>query len=99
MTSLAFIFGVVPLAIATGASSLSQRAIGSGVMGGMISGTILAVLFVPVFFVWVMRLARPDVLELHAPPAGPATKEGTVAAVEASCSCPSPTTTGDPVRV
>ncbi|SFG96426.1 efflux RND transporter permease subunit [Pseudomonas sp. NFACC45] len=55
MTSLAFILGVVPLAIATGASSASQQAIGTGVIGGMISAT-LAVVFVPVFFVGVMRL-------------------------------------------
>ncbi|MFK3780120.1 multidrug efflux RND transporter permease subunit [Agrobacterium sp. NPDC089420] len=55
MTSLAFTLGVVPLAIATGAGSASQRAIGTGVMGGMISATILAVLFVPVFFAVVMR--------------------------------------------
>ena len=58
MTSLAFIFGVVPLAIATGASSKSQQAIGTGVMGGMISATVLAVFFVPVFFVVVMRLFK-----------------------------------------
>ena len=57
MTSLAFILGVVPLAIATGASSASQQAIGTGVIGGMITAT-LAVVFVPVFFVVVMRLAR-----------------------------------------
>ena len=63
MTSLAFIFGVVPLAIATGAASKSQQAIGTGVMGGMISATVLAVFFVPVFFVVVMRLfRRKDVL-------------------------------------
>ncbi|MFJ2682964.1 multidrug efflux RND transporter permease subunit [Pseudomonas sp. NPDC087342] len=55
MTSLAFILGVVPLAIATGASSASQQAIGTGVIGGMITAT-LAVLFVPVFFVVVMKL-------------------------------------------
>jgi multidrug efflux pump len=58
MTSLAFIFGVVPLAIATGAASKSQQAIGTGVMGGMITATVLAVFFVPVFFVVVMRLFR-----------------------------------------
>ncbi|WP_375463456.1 multidrug efflux RND transporter permease subunit [uncultured Methylobacterium sp.] len=58
MTSLAFIFGVVPLAIATGAASKSQQAIGTGVMGGMISATVLAVFFVPAFFVVVMRLFR-----------------------------------------
>jgi multidrug efflux pump len=56
MTSLAFTLGVLPLAIATGASSGSQRAIGTGVMGGMISATVLAIFFVPVFFVFVMRL-------------------------------------------
>ena len=56
MTSLAFILGVVPLAIATGASSASQQAIGTGVIGGMLSAT-LAVVFVPVFFVVVMRVA------------------------------------------
>ncbi|MFJ4374862.1 multidrug efflux RND transporter permease subunit [Pseudomonas japonica] len=55
MTSLAFILGVVPLAIATGASSASQQAIGTGVVGGMLSAT-LAVVFVPVFFVVVMRV-------------------------------------------
>ena len=56
MTSLAFTLGVVPLAIATGASAGSQNAIGTGVMGGMISATILAVFFVPGFFVFVMKL-------------------------------------------
>ena len=56
MTSLAFTLGVVPLAIAAGASAASQQAIGTGVMGGMISATVLAVFFVPVFFVFVIRL-------------------------------------------
>jgi len=53
MTSLAFGFGVLPLAIASGAGSASQRAIGTGVLGGMITGTGLAVFFVPIFFVIV----------------------------------------------
>jgi multidrug efflux pump len=53
MTSLAFMLGVLPLALATGASSASQRAIGTGVIGGMITGTVLAVFFVPIFFVVV----------------------------------------------
>ncbi|WP_313084755.1 efflux RND transporter permease subunit, partial [Pulveribacter sp.] len=53
MTSLAFTLGVVPLFLASGASSASQRAIGTGVIGGMITGTLLAVIFVPVFFVLV----------------------------------------------
>ena len=56
MTSLAFTLGVLPLAIATGASAASQNAIGTGVMGGMISATVLAILFVPVFFVFVARI-------------------------------------------
>ncbi|MDB5873412.1 MAG: hydrophobe/amphiphile efflux family transporter [Ramlibacter sp.] len=58
MTSLAFILGVLPLAVATGAGSASQRAIGTGVMGGMITATSLAVLFVPVFFVVVRSLFK-----------------------------------------
>ncbi|HJV95042.1 MAG TPA: efflux RND transporter permease subunit, partial [Albitalea sp.] len=53
MTSMAFILGVLPLAIASGAGSASQRAIGTGVMGGMFSATLLAVFGVPVFFVVV----------------------------------------------
>jgi len=59
MTSLAFILGVTPLAIATGASAGSQNAIGTGVLGGMISATVLAVLFVPVFYVFVLK-RMPD---------------------------------------
>ncbi|KZD21567.1 efflux RND transporter permease subunit [Tardiphaga robiniae] len=55
MTSLAFILGVTPLAIATGASAGSQNAIGTGVLGGMISATVLAVLFVPLFYVFVLK--------------------------------------------
>ncbi|MGX6999238.1 efflux RND transporter permease subunit [Caballeronia sp. KNU42] len=56
MTSLAFIFGVLPLVISTGAGSASRHAIGTGVMGGMIAATVLAIFFVPVFFVVVRRL-------------------------------------------
>ncbi len=55
MTSMAFILGVLPLAIATGAGSGSQRAIGTGVMGGMITATALAIFLVPVFFVVVRK--------------------------------------------
>jgi multidrug efflux pump len=58
MTSMAFILGVLPLAIATGAGSASQRAIGSGVIGGMITATVLAVPLVPLFFVVVRRLFK-----------------------------------------
>ncbi|MFP9430512.1 multidrug efflux RND transporter permease subunit [Enterobacter sp. LM3] len=55
MTSLAFTLGVVPLMFASGASDSTQHAIGTGVFGGMISGTLLAVFFVPVFYVVIMR--------------------------------------------
>jgi multidrug efflux pump len=58
MTSLAFTLGVLPLAIATGAGSASQRAIGTGVIGGILTGTVLAVVFVPVFFVVVRTLFK-----------------------------------------
>lgn len=58
MTSLAFILGVLPLVTATGAGSASQRAIGTGVMGGMIAATVLAVFFVPVFFVVVRSIFK-----------------------------------------
>jgi multidrug efflux pump len=58
MTSLAFILGVVPLVMASGAGSASQRAIGTGVMSGMITATVLAVFFVPVFFVVVRRIFK-----------------------------------------
>ena len=58
MTSMAFILGVVPLAIATGAGAASQRAIGTGVIGGMLSATLLGVVFVPICFVWVLKLLK-----------------------------------------
>ncbi|MBV2235929.1 MAG: efflux RND transporter permease subunit, partial [Sterolibacterium sp.] len=56
MTSLAFILGVLPLAIATGAGGASQRALGIGVIGGMLSVTLLGILFIPIFYVWVLNL-------------------------------------------
>jgi len=55
MTSLAFILGVMPLVLSTGAGSGAQNAVGTGVMGGMIAATLLAIFFVPVFFVVVCR--------------------------------------------
>ena len=58
MTSMAFTLGVLPLFLASGAGSASQRAIGTGVVGGMISGTLLAVIFVPLFFVVVRRFFK-----------------------------------------
>lgn len=55
MTSLAFILGVLPLVISNGAGSGAQNAVGTGVMGGMIAATVLAIFFVPVFFIVVHR--------------------------------------------
>ena len=57
MTSLAFGLGVLPLALAHGAGSGAQNAIGWGVLGGMITGTLLCVLFVPLFYVMIMRIS------------------------------------------
>ncbi len=56
MTSLAFGLGVLPLALASGAGSGAQRAIGTGVLGGMLAGTLLGVFFIPLFFVVVQKL-------------------------------------------
>ncbi|OBZ95069.1 multidrug transporter [Pararhizobium polonicum] len=58
MTSLAFVLGVLPLAVASGAGSAAQNAIGIGVMGGMLAATLLGVFFVPFLFVGVMRMFR-----------------------------------------
>ena len=73
MTSLAFILGVLPLAISSGAGSGAQNAIGTGVIGGMLSATVLAVLFVPLFFVAVRRVFRgktaPDAASAESIPA------------------------------
>jgi HAE1 family hydrophobic/amphiphilic exporter-1/multidrug efflux pump len=52
MTSLAFILGVLPLALSTGAGAASRHSIGTGVIGGMLAATFVAVLFIPLFFVW-----------------------------------------------
>ena len=67
MTSLAFILGVMPLAISTGAGAVSRRAIGTGVVGGMITATVLAVFLVPVFFVVVRRIfpGKPKATEVE----------------------------------
>jgi multidrug efflux pump len=77
MTGLAFVCGVLPMVIATGAGGASQQALGTSVMGGMIAVVILALLMVPVFFVSVMRFFSPDkaakaegaAAEPHGPPA------------------------------
>ena len=56
MTSLAFGLGVVPLFIATGPGSGSQNAIGTSVVGGVVTATILGIFFIPMFFIWVRSL-------------------------------------------
>ena len=78
MTSFAFIFGVLPLAISNGAGSGSQHAIGTGVIGGMVSATVLAIFFVPLFFVLVRRLFKEhgDHASEPAPAASNPTGEG-----------------------
>ena len=71
MTSLAFIFGVLPLAISTGAGANSRIAIGTAVIGGMLTATILAVFYIPLFFVIVRRTARDTLKKLHHGPKPP----------------------------
>jgi len=72
MTSLAFGLGVLPLAVAIGAGSGAQRAIGTGVVGGMLAGTVLGVFFIPLFFVTVQKLFGPKNPGSPASPAAPA---------------------------
>jgi multidrug efflux pump len=71
MTSLAFMAGVLPLAISSGAGSGAQHAVGTGVIGGMLASTFLAVFFVPVFFVVVLRRfkVKPVVMKVDETPA------------------------------
>ncbi|CAL4867969.1 Multidrug efflux pump subunit AcrB [Asticcacaulis sp. MM231] len=60
MTSLAFTFGIVPLAVSNGAGSGAQHAIGTGLIGGVLSATVLAIFFVPLFFVLVQKIFKAD---------------------------------------
>ncbi len=60
MTSFAFIFGVLPLALSSGAGAGGQNAIGWAVVGGMLSATVLAIFFVPLFFLLVKRVFKQD---------------------------------------
>jgi multidrug efflux pump len=62
MTSFAFIFGVLPLALSTGAGANSRIAIGTAVIGGMLTATILAIFYIPLFFVLVRRSVRDGVV-------------------------------------
>ena len=55
MTSLAFVLGVLPLAISSGAGSAARRSMGTGVVGGMLAATFIATIFVPLFFKWLSR--------------------------------------------
>lgn len=70
MTSFAFILGVLPLAMATGAGSASRNAVGMGVLGGMLAATPLAMIMVPTFFVVVLTLfkTKPKLMGAHAAP-------------------------------
>ena len=63
MTSLAFIFGAMPLAFASGANSNAEHSVGTGIIGGMIGSTFIATIFIPMFFVLVMgkkKLNKPE---------------------------------------
>ncbi|AOF94813.1 efflux RND transporter permease subunit [Sphingobium sp. RAC03] len=75
MTSLAFIAGVIPLAIATGAGAQSRVAIGTAVVGGMLTATLLAIFYVPLFFVTIARLFDSKA-KAKAPPPSPAPDAG-----------------------
>ncbi|MGN6358136.1 MAG: efflux RND transporter permease subunit [Novosphingobium sp.] len=79
MTSFAFIFGVLPLALATGAGANSRIAIGTSVIGGMLTATVLAIFYIPLFFVLVRRTTRDALNKLHhmaPPPAASASEPG-----------------------
>ena len=71
MTSLAFMSGVLPLALSGGAGSGAQHAVGTGVIGGMLAATFLAIFFVPVFFVVVLRYfkVKPTTMKVDETPA------------------------------
>jgi len=77
MTSLAFILGVLPLAIATGAGANARHSIGTGIMGGMIGETTLAMLYVPLFFYLFDRFAEGGKKKKEAPHDGPPPENGT----------------------
>jgi len=70
MTSFAFILGVLPLALSTGAGANSRIAIGTAVVGGMLTATILAIFYIPLFFVLVRRGARDGIAKLRGRPTG-----------------------------
>ena len=79
MTSMAFVLGVLPLAIASGAGAASQNALGIGVIGGMLTATFLATFVIPLFYVLIAGKSQPQVRHKNAatPTPAPATAEGT----------------------
>ncbi len=80
MTSMAFVMGVFPLVLATGAGAASRQSIGTGVFGGMLAATFMAIFFVPLFFVLTRKLARrragEDTATVPAGPAGASPSDG-----------------------
>ncbi len=76
MTSFVFIFGVLPLALAAGAGANSRIAIGTSVIGGMLTATLLAIFYIPLFFVLVRRTTRDALKRLHREVAAPTNPEG-----------------------
>jgi len=70
MTSLAFILGCVPLAIATGAAAASKHSIGTGVIGGMLGATVIAVFFIPMFYYVIESLSERFGGKRYVVPAG-----------------------------
>jgi len=78
MTSLAFILGVLPLMLSKGAGAGAQNALGTAVVGGMVSGTVLAIFFVPLFFVVVQKLfgRKKPAADSAAPTTSPVLLEG-----------------------
>lgn len=78
MTSMAFIFGMVPLVVARGAGASSRQSIGTGVMGGMLAATFLAIFFVPLFYVVTRRLTQRRASKeavLEQPPVSPSSED------------------------
>jgi HAE1 family hydrophobic/amphiphilic exporter-1 len=71
MTSLAFGFGVLPLAVASGAGAGAQAAIGTSVLGGMITATFLAIFFIPLFYVLVVQALGRKRIPATAPAVAP----------------------------
>jgi multidrug efflux pump len=80
MTSMAFILGMVPLVISTGAGAASRIAVGTGVMGGMIAATLLGIFFIPLFYMsvrtWIARKRPPAPGETRHPDPDPSPQAG-----------------------